>query len=104
MYGAPAGKVEEGESIENALQREVEEETGLRVSKKDFKFKESFNVVHNETSFIYYLYHLYMDKEPEIKISHSEHRAYIWSTPQDALKLNLVQDEDSVIKKMFNMT
>ena len=86
--------------IDNYLKNLLEKDN---IELKDFKFKESFNVVHNDISFIYYLYHLYMDKEPEIKISHSEHRAYIWSTPQDALKLNLVQDEDSVIKKMFNM-
>jgi 8-oxo-dGTP pyrophosphatase MutT (NUDIX family) len=103
LYGVPAGKVEKKESVEKAIEREIKEETGLVVAMKDLEFQKVFNVTYDEYSFKFHVYHLYLDKEPVIQINKGEHKSYVWSSPEEALKLDLIEDEDNVIKELFNL-
>lgn len=47
----PGGKVEADESVEEALQREIEEETGLQIQ----KFKRIFEIQNNDQREVYYI-------------------------------------------------
>lgn len=102
-YGVPAGKVDDNELIEEALLRELEEETGIKAEVNNFIFQKVFNVLYSEFAFSFYLYHLYMDDKPDIVLNKNEHKDYLWCTPREALKLDLVEDEDQVIKDVFEI-
>lgn len=103
LYGVPAGKVDSQETIEEAVEREIKEETGLVVTVEGLEFQKIFNVTYDDYSFKFYVYHLYLDREPEIQINKGEHKSYIWCLPKDALKLKLIEDEDNVIRDLFDV-
>ena len=102
-YGPPAGKIGKGESVEEALKREVKEETGLEADMKSIKFIKFFNVKYDEFTFSFEVYNWYVDEKPQIRINRSEHKSYIWIKPQKALELDLVKDQDSVLRDVFNL-
>ena len=99
-WGVPAGKVETGETLEDALKREVFEETGYTFQEAPAYFKSVF-VEYPEHSFIYHMYALQLPKAIEVKIEPYEHQAYRWVTPASAIKMNLVDDLDECIRMYY---
>lgn len=98
-----AGKVEKGESLKNALLRESAEETGIELKLKDLK---SHNVVYIQNPRFDYIFHIYkveLNSQPVVRLN-NEHIDFKWATPQEALKLNLIQDEDAVIKLFYKLS
>jgi len=98
-YGTPAGKVELGESIDSAMERELFEETGLHNKARYFN---TVYVQYNDYDFIYHMYSLELVEEPTITINSKEHKSYIWKTPEEALQENLIQDLDACIQMFFS--
>jgi len=91
----PGGKVEEGESDEEAIVREFEEEFGVKVVVGE-KISETF-FMHNEQQVALHAY--------EIKVPHdgiaqkyvlTEHTEYKWAHPTEIPMLNFV-DSDMLI-------
>ena len=80
------GKVDEGESLEDAVRREVEEEIGVtnikQIKKTDisFSFKNYQNVEAIEHVFL-----VKLAQDTEIKLNH-EFEEYLWLPYKDALK------------------
>jgi mutator protein MutT len=100
-WGVPAGKIDSGESLVEALKREVEEETGLRLENP--KYFKKFFVRYPEFDFIYYVFHEQIEGLPEVRISEGEHKAFLWIEPSKALELPLILDEDLCIKSFYNL-
>ena len=101
MWGVPAGKVEGGETNDDAMVREIVEETGLSIDKNSLNFLKSIFVRHSGYDFIYHMYKLEINEIPKIKINSTEHQDYKWATPQEALSLDLVTDLDECIKMYY---
>jgi 8-oxo-dGTP diphosphatase len=99
-----AGKVNNGEQLIDALVREVQEEIGLKVSPQDYKYFEGYYVRYPGYDYVYHVYHLPLKKKPVLDINLKEHKDHQWIKPEDALKLNLIQDEDSCIKWFYNIS
>lgn len=82
-WSFPGGHVEEGESMETALQREIQEELGLTL--RAFSFLATIKVADPAASF-----HLYTvtawDGHPTIR--DREHTELRWFTPQEACSLD----------------
>jgi len=94
-WGPPAGKVGEGEKLEDALCRETFEETGIKVTPdKITKFNKTYYVSHGGTDFMFYVFSINVDMEPKVVLNPLEHSEYQWFTPKDSLALNLVQDQE----------
>lgn len=102
-WGMPAGKVSDNEDMLDALIREVEEETGVKTKHENYKYFEGYYVRYPDYDFTYHVYHLLLKEKPNVILQSNEHKDYKWIKPKDALKLNLIQDEDVCIKYFFNI-
>jgi 8-oxo-dGTP pyrophosphatase MutT (NUDIX family) len=90
LWGIPTGKRKTHESLNNALRREVFEETGLTIH--SFEFVHTFYVSHSNLTFEYHLYHSGWKEKPEIRLNSNEHTQYQWYSISEALYLPLVPD------------
>ena len=102
-WGAPAGKVNENEGIKTAALRELEEETGIKVSKKMIKYLNTLYVKYPDFDFIFHMFFLRMVKQPMVTLDPNTHKAYSWVNPIEALSMELVPDEDFCIKKIYKI-
>ncbi|MDH4359052.1 MAG: NUDIX domain-containing protein [Candidatus Berkelbacteria bacterium] len=102
----PGGHIESGETIASALEREAEEETGLKlkpidviaygelIGSKDF---------HRPAHFIYFdLYCRVTDADiKNLKLDGNELTEHRWIAPKDALKLDLAESYRESIEKFI---
>ena len=102
-WGMPAGKVKHGEALLDALVREVREEIGLRIYRQECKYSEGYYVRYTDYDFLYHVYHLFVPEKPTLNINMNEHKDYRWVKPVEALKLDLIQDEDFVVKWCYGV-
>jgi len=101
-WGVPAGKIEKGEQIEEAILREIEEETGYKASPLLLNNFNKLYVRYNDYDFVYHTFYLNLDYKPEIILEDGGHKDFKWVTPKDTLKMNLIQDLDECIKLFYN--
>jgi len=102
-WGLPSGKVDEGESLLDAICRETYEETGIIVPPDEMKFFSTVYVKYADYDLIYHMFHTQLDNQPEIRIREDEHKQAKWLTPQEALNLQLVEDGDECLKLFFGI-
>lgn len=102
-WGVPAGKMEKDEAREDALLREIREETGLNLSPEEVKFITTVYVRYPDLDFIYHMYQRKFEERPEITIDSREHKGFQWITPLNALTLPLIQDEDPCIRLVYKL-
>jgi nucleoside triphosphatase len=87
-YVVPGGHIELGESLEEALRREIKEETALDVFDVEFLCFQEF--IYDESfwkrrHFIFFDY-VCRTADTEVRLNH-EAQEYVWVEPQEALKL-----------------
>ncbi len=102
-WGVPAGKLNPGESSVDAVVRELYEETGIRQSPFEMGYFRKLFVRYPEYDFIYHMFKVKLEQKPEVKIKADEHKGFCWATPEEALKLPLILDEDSCIRMYFKI-
>ncbi|HAS44210.1 MAG TPA: ADP-ribose pyrophosphatase [Microscillaceae bacterium] len=91
-YGLPGGKIDVGETSEQALVREIKEETNLDIF--DIEFILAQDVVFSEEfykpkHFIFLNYRCKTTNSPEEVILNEEAQSYVWVLPEEALKMDL---------------
>ncbi len=100
-WGVPAGKVDASETPRQAMAREIFEETGLAISESSLvPFGSMFEreIGHD---FVYHQFSTQLIEKPEVKVRTEEHKDFKWVTPQEALKMNLIHDEDTCIELFY---
>ncbi len=101
-WGMPAGKVETGESLEEAILREIEEEVGIRVSPLKLIYLRKLYVRYPGYDYVYHIYRHTVKRMPRITMDQQAHKEYRWVDPEGALKLDLIEDEDVCIKLVYD--
>jgi 8-oxo-dGTP pyrophosphatase MutT (NUDIX family) len=102
-WGAPAGKAEKGEDLLSATVRELLEETGVTVQREKMKYWGKTFVRYPTYEFVYHMYSANLPAGSVIKINPREHKDFRWVTPEEALKMPLVKDEDMSIKLFYKL-
>jgi len=104
-WSVPGGKIDKGETEVDAAMRETFEETGIVIDAKKLDFIEKSYVRFTDFDFTYTFYRCVLEskEKPKIILSTSEHSEYKWISPEDALKEDLMQDEDYCIKRTYNI-
>ena len=97
LWGVPAGKIDPGETKEEAIVREVFEESGVRLSASP-AFIASVYVRYADGDILYHIFRHILSEEPAVVLSPTEHKAFRWVTPQECLALPCVQDEEPCVR------
>ena len=93
LWGIPGGKIKWGEPSEDALRREIAEETGLSISEIEFALVQ--DCIHSkefyrDAHFVLLNYTCRCDGEPNVKLN-DEAREFRWVTVGEALALPVNQ-------------
>ena len=91
----PGGKVEEGETTRQTLERELREELDIKVEIGDF-----FYQVEHDYSDFHLSMAVYECKFPEQHISMNVHKALKWVKPEDLMKLDWAEADRPVAEKI----
>lgn len=102
-WGVPGGKIEKDETPFQAIVRETKEETGYDISKQTIEALKSVYIEYDEKKHIvYHAFRTRLQENPgNVKINFSEHKGFTWVKPADALKMDLMIDEDACIMKDY---
>lgn len=103
LWGIPGGKKEKDESLEQAIIREVFEETGFDISQQPIYFIGKVYIKYpNNFDYIYHMFKCTPTEKPEtVKIQFDEHKGFSWVTPNDALKMDLMLDEETCFRLVY---
>lgn len=104
LWGIPGGKLEKTEAALTAAIREVLEETGFDISLQQIVDLGKVYIKYPNFDYVYYMLKCKPKEHPgDVRIIFSEHKGFTWVTPEDALKMSLMLDEDECIKLAYGL-
>lgn len=86
-WGLVAGKVNDKETDEHTIIREIKEETGYNASHDELKFLGDYIYDFPDLYLEFPTYRLALPELIEIRLKTSEHTEYKWVTPEECLAM-----------------
>jgi len=102
-WGVPAGKIDEGETPLQTMIREIKEETGFKISDHQIFYFDKLFVKYPDYDFVYYMFHTKLEQKEKVRIRSTEHKAFQWISPEQALAEQLIPDLDGCIRLFYNI-
>lgn len=96
QWALVGGKIEEGETPVEACQREIREETSLRIN----EFKETFKIQRRPDS-VEHIFVARYNGDPDDVSLNKEHTNYCWCLPEEIVFLNAVPNLLEYVKIAF---
>lgn len=96
-YEFPGGKVEAGESNEEALMRELQEEMGIDITVNPDHF---FMTIHHEYPDFSITMHTYLCPVSDRTFTRKEHANHVWLKPDELDKLDWTPADFPIIQKL----
>ncbi len=97
-FCTPGGKKEENETNVETVIREIKEETGIDLNKKDLKYFKKLYVKYPDHDFLFEMFEAKLDYDPQVRLKLDEHSEFVWATLDEAMNLPLVLDGTSCIR------
>lgn len=97
FWGIPAGKIEHGETPEQAARRELFEETGIQTTNPFHPFGVLY-IRKPEMDYAFHLFQLHLDRKPSIRLS-DEHLDYKWACHHELEQLDLMIAAKELLQK-----
>lgn len=99
----PGGKMEPGETALEGIMREIFEETGIRMPPGSIRHVFRSFVRYPTFDFVWNTHHAALSELPNIILETEKHSDYCWVTPEEALRLPLIRDEDACIRRCYGL-
>jgi len=100
-WGLPAGKVEPGETDEEAIIREVQEETGYVASASELEFLGNQVFAFPDLELTFPTFRIKLDKPADIAHNPHEHQALRWVTPEECYEMpNLIHGFHDLLERV----
>lgn len=96
MWEFPGGKINAGESPENALRREIKEELGFELKEFSFFDQIQFEYPRYSVNIRFYL----VDIDDEIEFVKDSHEELLWIEPKDHDKFDFLEANKIVLQKL----
>jgi len=100
-YTMPGGHIEIGETVEEALKREIKEEVGLEI--EPIKFLTVQDAIFSKEFFKpkHFIFLDFLCESPtsRVKLDNDELQEYLWVNPENALNLNIDSFTRKTIEK-----
>lgn len=97
-WGVPAGKLEIGETPEQAAKRELFEETGILADSSELRAMGSLYIRKPDMDYVYHLFQIHHNVKPVVRLS-NEHHNYLWASPQEIETLPLMSGAHEALQK-----
>ncbi len=102
-WGIPAGKIEPDETRDEALLREVWEETGWKLKAQDLHYSSGVYVRYPDHDFIFHMYRSAIQSRSGLILQPKEHQDFGWTSPEESLKMDLVTDFPECIRICYGL-
>jgi len=100
-WGMPSGKVDPGETLVEAMIREIKEETSVIATKEQLIHFREFYVDSSGKEFTYKLFSLRLTEKPAVLLNTKEHSEYKWTPIGDIFNEDLVDDHPFCMREFL---
>lgn len=103
-WGIPGGKKNKGETSDEAVIREIREETGIKISENLLSYHGKVYVRYPDMDYVFHMYEYQIENFPEVKFNPEEHEDFRWVALPDALEqLTLIPGEEECISLAYGI-